>query len=65
MSIKMSGLVCDKCKVIIKYASAITEEDKETDFHLCERCNPRPEPIVTDEDAIVEAKSKRANKKRK
>lgn len=33
--------MCDKCRILIKYAADITEEDKKSDFHLCERCSPK------------------------
>lgn len=48
--IKMSGLVCDNCSVIIKYTRDITEEDRKLDFHLCEKCNPHPIEIISPED---------------
>lgn len=60
---KLSGIICDKCRVIIRTTSNLTEEDKLSDYHLCERCNPHPEPIdLLDENPPVEAP--KARKKR-
>ncbi len=57
----MSGLVCDKCRTIIKYLDAITEEDRQSDYHLCERCNPKPESIqeIVIETSVLEPKARK------
>lgn len=36
--IVMNGVMCDKCRIIIRYVP--TKEDLEVKFHECERCNP-------------------------
>lgn len=58
--------MCDKCRILIKYTSDITEEDKGTDFHLCERCNPdankRQDP-VKQQDPVVQKRTGRGSKK--
>lgn len=61
----MSGLVCDKCRTIIKYLDAITEEDRQSDYHLCERCNPKPERIIEVYDAPINYPIGKRNKTRK
>ena len=61
---KLSGVICDKCRILITAISHVTGEQKLTDYHICERCNPHPEPIdLLDENPPIEkpkAKKKRS-----
>lgn len=62
---KLSGVICDKCRILITAISHLTEDDKKTDYHICERCNPHPEPIeLLDENPpIVAPKEKKKRNK--